>query len=47
MMRVPKKLLKELRDLKKYRRESYADVIKRLIKKKFKLKALKIKNVRQ
>ena len=31
MMRVPKELLKEIKKCKEYRRETYADVVKRLV----------------
>jgi hypothetical protein len=33
MMRCPKELLKELREMKISKRESYAEIVKRIIKK--------------
>jgi predicted CopG family antitoxin len=38
MARMPKELLKDLNDLKKFKRESYADVIKRIIDKQRRVK---------
>jgi predicted CopG family antitoxin len=38
MMRVDKQLLAEIRKCKEYKRESYADVVKRLIDKERRIK---------